>query len=130
MTSLNWVWETQNLFAFARELHNPKDQYVRAKLQTFLRKQNARALRAELLSEDQLGAEHREGFRVHVTVDGLEDQYFEFLRKQDGTYAFRSTISNPKLTFNAVFDFEKMSRGTKNLLDHDFDQAINRLLAS
>lgn len=130
MEHLDWVWTVRGLLAFVQELHNPKDQYVRAKLQAFLRKQNAHTLRAELLNEDQLGAEHREGFRIHVTVDGLEDQYFEFLRKRDGTYAFRSTISNPKLTFNAVFDFEKMIRETKNLLDHDFDQAINRLLAS
>ncbi len=128
MTPLNWIWEVRRLLSFAQELHNPKDQYVRAKLHAFLLKQNAHSLRAELLSAEQLGAEHHEGFRVHVIVDGLEDQYFEFLRKRDETYAFRSTIANPKLTFEAVFDFEKMSKETKNLLDHDFDNALARLL--
>jgi hypothetical protein len=121
----NWKWTVQHLFAFASELRC-KDAYARQKLNAFL--QWATLLRTELMASSELGADGHEGFRIYVSVDGLEDQYFEFVRKNDGTYAFRSTVAYPKLTFEAVFDFEQMSWTTKQYLEADFDRAINQLL--
>jgi hypothetical protein len=101
--------------------------YVRQKLNTFLRR--AHLLRTELMASSELGADGCDGFRIYVVgVDELKDQFFEFVRKNDGTYAFRSTVSYPKLTFEAIFDYERMSWDTKRFLEYDYDRAIGQLL--
>jgi hypothetical protein len=122
----NWQWTVQHLFAFASELRC-KDAYARQKLNTFL--QRACLRRTELMASSELGEDGREGFRIYViSVYGIEDQYFEFVRKNDGTYAFRSTVTHPMLTFEAVFDYEHMNRETKRFLEYDYDRAIGQLL--
>lgn len=130
MSEANWFFLVRQLIGYAHELQNPKDIYVMQKLYVFLRNRTSCFQNAELLSSDQLPSDGREGFRIHVSVDALDDQYFEFLRKRDGTYAFRSTVAFPKLTFEAVFDFENMSERTKMLLEYDFNMGLERLLAA
>lgn len=128
MTGANWFFLVRQLVGYACELRNPRDVYVQQKLHTFLRDRTSCFQGAELLSSDQLLTDGFEGFRIHVSVDALEDQYFEFVRMSNGTYTFRSTVAFPKLTFVAVFDFENMSGRTKMLLDYDFNMGLEQLL--
>ncbi|MCX6714369.1 MAG: hypothetical protein NTX72_00985 [Candidatus Uhrbacteria bacterium] len=130
MTGANWFFLVRQLVGYAHELQNPKDIYVQQKLSVFLRDRTSCFRSAELLSSDQLLPDGHEGFRIHVSVDALDDQYFEFLRKRDGTYAFRSAVAFPKLTFEAAFDFENMTEQTKMLLEYDFNRGLERLLVA
>jgi len=80
------------------------------------------------MTSNQLPQGGKEGFRVYITADEREHQFFEFVRLLDGTYAFRSTIVSPALEFQAVFDFKAMTEETRRFLTIDFDQALEQSL--